>query len=118
MKDEPVVFSTTSSRYPLTVSMSIDGAALSNWRRGELPYFVIPSALMGLAFGVLLAWLIVPKKSLLRDIDDALAAEDIVPFVQPVVVLATGEIVGCEVLARWLRTDGSVMPPQALHSSN
>lgn len=110
-KETAVEFSTTSTRYPLTVSMSIDGAALSNWRHDELPYFVIPAVLLGLAFGVLLAWLIVPRKSLLRDIDEALAAEDIVPFVQPVVVLATGEIVGCEVLARWLRKDGSAIPP-------
>jgi len=91
--------------------MSIDGAALARWRRDELPSFVIPATLLGLAFGGLLAWLVVPRRSLLRDIDDALAAGEIVPFVQPVVVLATGEIVGCEVLARWLRKDGSVIPP-------
>ena len=106
-----VVFSTASTRYPLTVSMSIDGTALASWRHGELHYFIIPAALLGLVFGVLLAWLIVPRKSLLRDIDEALAAQEIVPFVQPVVVLATGEIIGCEVLARWLHRDGSVVPP-------
>lgn len=105
------VFSTTSARYPLTVSMSIDGAELSVWRHDELPLFVIPSSLLGLAFGALLAWLIVPRRSPLRDIDEALASGEIVPFVQPVVVLATGEVVGCEVLARWLRKDGSVVPP-------
>ena len=104
-------FSTTSARYPLTVYMAIDGAALSGWRHDELPYFVIPATLLGLAFGGLLAWLIVPRRSLLSDIDEALAAEEIVPFVQPVVVLATGNIVGCEILARWLRKDGSVIPP-------
>jgi len=110
-KESAATFSATSARYPLTVSMAIDGVALSDWRHDELPYFVIPAILLGLAFGVLLAWLIVPRRSLLRDIDEALAAEEIVPFVQPVVILATGEIVGCEVLARWLRKDGSVIPP-------
>jgi len=111
VSDTAAVFSTTSARYPLTVSMSIDRAALSSWRHGELPFFVVPAALLGLAFGTLLAWLLVPRRSLLRDIDEALASEEIVPFVQPVVDLATGEIVGCEVLARWFRKDGSVVPP-------
>lgn len=105
------VFSTASARYPLAVFMSVDADALTSWHRDLLPYIVLPAALLGLAFGVLLAWLVVPRRSPLRDIDEALAAGEIVPFVQPVVVMATGEIVGCEILARWLRKDGRVVPP-------
>jgi sensor c-di-GMP phosphodiesterase-like protein len=109
--ESAAVFSTASARYPLTVFMSVDAPALAEWRRDVLPYILVPATLLGLAFGALLAWLVVPRRSPLRDIDDALAAGEIVPFVQPVVVLSTGEIVGCEILARWLRKDGSVVPP-------
>jgi sensor c-di-GMP phosphodiesterase-like protein len=105
------VFSTASARYPLTLFMSVDAPALAGWRRDVLAYILVPAALLGLAFGALLAWLVVPRRSPLRDIDDALAAGEIVPFVQPVVVLTTGEIAGCEILARWLRKDGSVVAP-------
>lgn len=76
-----------------------------------LPYILLPAALLGLAFGGLLAWLVVPRRSPLRDLDEALAAGEIVPFVQPVVVLTTGNIAGCEILARWVRKDGSIVPP-------
>jgi sensor c-di-GMP phosphodiesterase-like protein len=107
----PAAFSTASARYPLTVFMSVNGPALAEWRRDMLPYLLVPAALLGLAFGALLAWLVVPRRSPLRDIDEALAGGEIVPFVQPVVVLATGEIVGCEILARWLRKEGHVVPP-------
>jgi diguanylate cyclase (GGDEF)-like protein/PAS domain S-box-containing protein len=41
----------------------------------------------------------------------ALAAGEIRAFVQPVVDLATGQRVGGEALARWVRGDGSVVPP-------
>ena len=105
------VFSVTSARYPLAMSMSIDGSALVEWNRDLLPYFVIPASLLGLIVGGMLACLVVPRRSLLTDIDEALAAGEIVPFVQPVVSLVTGEIVGCEILARWLRRDGSIVSP-------
>ncbi|MBL8594585.1 MAG: EAL domain-containing protein, partial [Devosia sp.] len=111
-RERAVTFSNASSRYPLEMSIAVDGAALAQWNRGLLPYYWVPAALLGLAFGGLLAWLVVPKRTLLAEIDEALAAGEIVPFVQPVVSLATGEVVGCEILARWLRKDGSIVPPQ------
>ena len=33
------------------------------------------------------------------------------PYMQPIVDLDTGQITGCEVLARWTKADGSVVPP-------
>lgn len=111
-RERAVIFSNASSRYPLEMTIAVDEAALALWNRGLLPYYWGPAALLGFAFGGLLAWLVVPKRTLLGEIDEALAAGEIVPFVQPVVSLATGEIVGCEILARWLRRDGSIVPPQ------
>ena len=46
--------------------------------------------------------------------DRILAALDngeFVPYLQPIVDLDTGSITGCEVLARWNKPDGSVVPP-------
>jgi EAL domain-containing protein (putative c-di-GMP-specific phosphodiesterase class I) len=40
-----------------------------------------------------------------------LARGEFTPYFQPIFDLRTGEIKGCEILARWLRADGSVIPP-------
>jgi sensor c-di-GMP phosphodiesterase-like protein len=45
------------------------------------------------------------------ELDDALARHEFVPYLQPVFSLRTGAIVGCEVLARQLRQDGTVVMP-------
>ena len=45
------------------------------------------------------------------DLDRGLAANEFKPYYQPIFELKTGRIKGCEVLARWLLKDGSVVPP-------
>lgn len=43
----------------------------------------------------------------------AIAAGEITPFFQPIVDLKTGRPVGAEALARWVKPDGSLVPPSA-----
>src|SRR6202012_5745559 len=43
--------------------------------------------------------------------DRALARNEFKPFFQPTFHLTSGEILGCEMLARWVRDDGTVIPP-------
>jgi sensor c-di-GMP phosphodiesterase-like protein len=43
----------------------------------------------------------------------ALEAREFVPYYQPVVDLRSGAIVGAEVLMRWRKPDGSLVPPAA-----
>jgi diguanylate cyclase (GGDEF)-like protein len=56
------------------------------------------------------------RERLARRVDDeqalrrALDHGEIVPFFQPEVDAATGRVVGAEVLARWLRRDGTTLP--------
>jgi sensor c-di-GMP phosphodiesterase-like protein len=45
------------------------------------------------------------------DLDRALARGEFRPYFQPTFHLTTGAILGCEMLARWVRADGSVVPP-------
>ena len=42
---------------------------------------------------------------------DALDRGEFVPFMQPIIDLRNGKIIGCEVLARWNKPDGSFVPP-------
>ncbi|MEO7981087.1 MAG: EAL domain-containing protein [Sporichthyaceae bacterium] len=48
--------------------------------------------------------------SLEQDLRAAVRAGDITPHFQPIVGVASGEIVGVEALARWFRPDGPVPP--------
>ncbi len=47
------------------------------------------------------------------DIERALAAGEFVPYYQPIVDIATGQLHGAEVLVRWKKPDGSLVLPGA-----
>lgn len=49
----------------------------------------------------------------MADIDRGLARREFKPFYQPTFDLRTGAILGCEVLARWIREDGTIIPPMS-----
>ena len=51
------------------------------------------------------------RQSLDRVIKDALKFKEFTPFYQPIVDSSTNEIVGVEMLARWVHKDGSIVPP-------
>jgi hypothetical protein len=45
----------------------------------------------------------------IADLDRAIAAKEFKPYLQPTVDLATGEYNGAEMLARWVKPDGTVI---------
>lgn len=47
------------------------------------------------------------------DLERAVARGEIKPYYQPVINLRTGELMGCEVLCRWEKKNGQVVPPGA-----
>jgi c-di-GMP phosphodiesterase len=106
-----VTFSSTSQRYPLRASVRVDGAALRHWNQeGYWPAMLIAVAL-GLVFGFLLTRAVAPPEGPVAEIDSGIARGEFKPYFQPTFDLRTGAIKGCEVLARWLREDGSIVPP-------
>jgi c-di-GMP phosphodiesterase len=99
-----------SARYPLQATIRVDSAALAKWnRQGYWPAMLIAAAL-GLIFGLVLNRTR-RVEGPLAELDRALAKGQIKPFFQPTFHLQTGAIIGCEVLARWIRDDGTVVPP-------
>lgn len=110
--DRPVDIVRHSGRYPVQAMISIDRSALAGWD-GQLywPAMVLAAAL-GLVFGLVLS----RGRRIegpLAELDRALAREQFRPYYQPTFHLKTGAILGCEVLARWIRDDGSVAPPMS-----
>lgn len=47
------------------------------------------------------------------DLERAIARGEIKPYYQPVINLRTGQLMGCEVLCRWEKKNGEVVPPGA-----
>ncbi len=47
------------------------------------------------------------------DLERAIERNEIKPYYQPVINLRTGALVGCEVLCRWEKRNGTVIPPGA-----
>ncbi len=47
------------------------------------------------------------------DLERAIAAGELKPYYQPVINLKTGALAGCEVLCRWEKKTGEVVPPGA-----
>lgn len=103
----------SSQRFPIKVDVAVSRNV------AVAPYKAV-SMLIGVGGSMLAIMLIVFVMQSVRrrpQAEDAIAAgirnKEFVPFYQPVVNLQTGELLGCEVLIRWLRKDGSVIPPGA-----
>lgn len=106
-----VAFSAKSNRYPLHATVRVAPQALLSWNRdGYWPVMLIAVGL-GLVFGLLLTRTVRQLEGPIADIDRGLARREFKPYFQPTFDLRSGEIKGCEVLARWVHADGSITPP-------
>ena len=106
-----VIAASASERYPVRAMVRVSHKAFGLWNND--PYYPILSTtgLLGLIFGALVAKLAGRREGPLADLDRALGSDEITPYFQPIFHLSTGAIIGCEVLARWVKPDGSVIPP-------
>jgi sensor c-di-GMP phosphodiesterase-like protein len=103
--------SAASERYPLIASIGVDVGTLANSNHEPLVLTLLLFAAIGLAFGMMAIKISRQSAGPIAEIDDALARDEFVPFVQPIFSLTTGKILGGEVLARWRRPDGSMVSP-------
>jgi sensor c-di-GMP phosphodiesterase-like protein len=107
---QPVEVTKTSNHYPLHATIRIEQSALAKtYVRGYWPAMLAALGL-GLAFGVLVTRAR-RAEGPVADLDRALARGEFRPYFQPIFHLNSGEIVGCEMLARWVRADGTVVLP-------
>jgi sensor c-di-GMP phosphodiesterase-like protein len=108
-----VSFNNVSSRYPLHATIRVEHSALQRWNsEAYWPTMMIALGL-GALFGLLLTKTTVRLEGPIADIDRGLARREFKPFYQPTFDLRTGAILGCEVLARWIREDGTIIPPMS-----
>ena len=106
-----VAFTSASRRYPLKTTVRVERRALERWHREAYWPMMLVAALLGLAFGILAGRTLRRVEGPIAEIDDGLARGEFRPFFQPTFDLRTGAIVGCEVLARWVKGDGTIVSP-------
>lgn len=107
---EPIGFERNSARFPLHATIQLERAVLSSWNNEA--YW--PTVAVALGLGAIFGTLLARSRRMegpVADLDRALAAGEFKPYYQPIFDLRTGQIKGCEILARWVRRDGSVVPP-------
>ena len=107
-----------SQRYSLVVTRSLPrGGASSNQSDVRMIGAVMTGSLVVIIIGFLVAFrLLMPKRQRdnpIAEIERALLAGEFVPYYQPVVDIRSGKLRGAEVLVRWRKPDGTVIPPAA-----
>ena len=108
-----VNFSNASARYPLHAAILVERSALQRWNNEAYWPTMLIALGLGLSFGLLLTRATARLEGPIADIDRALARGEFKPFFQPTFDLRTGAVRGCEVLARWVRQDGTIIPPMS-----
>jgi sensor c-di-GMP phosphodiesterase-like protein len=106
----PINFDKSSARFPLHATIRLEHGILATWNSEA--YW--PALTVALGIGALFGGLLARSRRMegpVADLDRGLAANEFKPYYQPIFDLRTGQIRGCEVLARWLRKDGSIVPP-------
>jgi EAL domain-containing protein (putative c-di-GMP-specific phosphodiesterase class I) len=75
--------------------------------------FTVIACLMSGAFLVLSLQYVRRSELPAFDLERAIAAGELKPYYQPVINLRTGALAGCEVLCRWEKKSGEIVPPGA-----
>jgi sensor c-di-GMP phosphodiesterase-like protein len=102
-----------SDRYRLIARAALPRAALTA-EAGQLKGQTTVFAMSLFAAVFVLALLLRRRRDdTYTEFEQAIAANEFVPYYQPVVDIRTGRLRGAEVLARWRKPDGSIVLPSA-----
>ena len=110
---ETVSYTHVSTHHPIHAIVRVERSALQHWHNESYWPTMFIAAGLGLVFGVLLTRASARIEGPVADIDKGLARQEFKPYYQPTFDLRTGAIRGCEVLARWVRADGVIVPPMS-----
>lgn len=108
---EFIVAQAFAGELPVRVDAALPFAMVrSTYADLDLSFTVIAAAMSG-AFLLLMLQYVRKSQLPAFDLDRAIQAGEIKPYYQPVVNLSTGKIAGCEVLCRWEKKSGQIVPP-------
>jgi sensor c-di-GMP phosphodiesterase-like protein len=105
--------SVRSGTYPIVAVAGAPSGAVERHWYGEALKLGVVAVLIGGVVAVLIVFVAWRRMSPQGEIRRAVKARQIAAVYQPVIELATGRCVGAEALARWCRSDGTVVLPRA-----
>lgn len=112
--DDRISVEIPSKKYPLTTVVSVSRAAarslIAPLEHGAIAaafgFFILAS---GIAFAVSFR----QEDTTADEVAVGIKNREFVPYYQPVMDIDTGLVQGCEVLVRWVKSDGTVVSPGA-----
>ncbi len=110
--EDRLIATLPSERYALTVTTSMLRTQVAVSQTDMRALGTIGSGI--LAILILSLSLLLPKRgghNPITELEQALKAGEFVPYYQPVVDIRSGRLRGAEVLVRWRKPDGTIIPP-------
>jgi sensor c-di-GMP phosphodiesterase-like protein len=104
-------FEMVSARYPIAARLGVGERAFSDWNAGSVATTLVLGGVLGVALGGLIARAVFRPVGPVEILRSAIQERELVPFYQPIFALSSQEIVGCEVLVRWIRANGTIVVP-------
>jgi sensor c-di-GMP phosphodiesterase-like protein len=106
-----MTFEMVAARYPIAARLGVGERAFAGWNAGSATTTLVLGAFLGAALGGLIARAVFRPVGPVEILRSAIQARELVPFYQPIFALPSQESVGCEVLVRWIRADGTIVVP-------
>lgn len=102
-----------SERFPIRVSVSVPATTILASTRVLSMLVNLGGGLLGILFFLLVAQASWRRPSVEDAIARGIRRDEFIPYYQPVFDIQSGEVTGCEVLIRWRKSDGTIVPPGA-----
>jgi sensor c-di-GMP phosphodiesterase-like protein len=112
--EPPASATRASEQYALTAAITAPRQGLVSSQEDLRALGIIASGL--LAILILALSVLLPRRERanpIAEIERALEAGEFIPYYQPIVDIRSGRLRGAEVLVRWRKPDGTLMPPAA-----
>lgn len=100
-----------SEAFPYKVSVLAPFEVVWNDLESLYNKMIIGAIFLGVLFLGLLGYIMKPKRGRTNEIEEGIENGEFIPFYQPTFDVRTGELRGCEVLIRWRKPNGQILPP-------
>jgi sensor c-di-GMP phosphodiesterase-like protein len=110
-RDDSITTDLSSGRYAIRATMSASPLGLAANQRDLRALGAIGSGILAI---IIFALFVLPRRqhdNPIAEIERALKAGEFVPYYQPIVDIRSGRLRGAEVLIRWRKPDGTIVPP-------
>ena len=106
-----IEYEIASTRYPIIVSNSVPYQAVWGTLSGVMNMINGLCVLIGALIMFFFVRLALRKPTPTVTIAEGIKRREFIPYYQPVIDIQTGRLAGCEVLVRWRKQDGTILPP-------